>query len=329
MTLSYETLDAVSLGYFALSEDCNGSIAFFNLAILETMKVFPTYTHHFKDYSLPYWLPEGRKGRMQITIHFEPAGARLPVVSMRNALFMGLRRTELVLDKALGIHTLQENGHGTWMSSMPQEIEQHHRQLAGLKGRVLIGGLGLGLAPALLNSMEEVEQVVVVEKSFEVLDLVGKYIPKKKVSIVHTDLYEYLLRAKKKKMRFDCAFYDIWCSTGERTLLEHIHPLKQLSQGIVSIERIQCWNEDEMLGQVRSACQNLALFLTLEKGHAMRGILDCPQEKWDAFKTHHGLAAYFCDWVRNARPSVQQLTDRVDEFIADARNPVTFAKKWK
>jgi hypothetical protein len=36
-----------------------------------------------------------------------------------------------------------------WMSTLPQEIEQHERQLANFHGDVLVGGLGLGLAIAL------------------------------------------------------------------------------------------------------------------------------------------------------------------------------------
>lgn len=289
-------------------------------------KVFPTYTHHGREYSLPYWLPEGKNGKSEVSIEFKDAGSRLPLVSMRNSLFMGLQQCNLILDRPLGIHHLKEIGQGTWMSSMPQEIEQHHRQLAGMKGRVLVGGLGLGLAVAILEGVEAITEIVVVEKNSELLQLVGKFIPKDKTKLLHFDLYEYL---KRDRETFDFAFYDIWQSTGEHVLTEHVMPLRRLSQHAVRQDCIQCWNEGEMIGQVHMGCRTAVMyyFCDAPADNPFKTMFSISDEEFERRRSV-GLVWYFYRWLRRSNPSQNYALAAADEFAAALRDPMRFDKEW-
>ena len=288
------------------------------------MKAFPTYLHEGKDYSLPYYLAEQKRGKYQISIEFYPAGARLPVVSMRNAIFMGLKPTVLTLERPLGVHELRENGHGIWMTTMPQEIEQHQRQLNLMHGRVLVGGLGLGVAVAMLENNKNVKEIVVVEQTYEIMQMVSPWLTKRKTSTFRGDLYAYLKMAKKDGIKFDCAFYDIWCPTGERVLMEHVLPLRKASEGVVT-GNIENWNEDEMIGQVYMHCQTAAL---LADDKSMAHPVTTDEEMFRRIKEGNGLAWYFYKWMREQKPSRSQVLKKAEEFRDDLKCPATLEKKW-
>lgn len=290
------------------------------------MKVFPTYRHDDgREYSLPFYIPPKRKGHFSVSIEFKPAGAKLPVVSMRNSIFMGLPTCEVLLEKPLGIHYLKEEGHGTWMTSMPQEIEQISRQVMNMSGRVLVGGLGLGLAACYLEGNDKVTEIVVVEKSYAILELVSIHMPKRKTCFVREDLYTYLKNCTRK---FDHAFYDIWCPTGESILTQHVLPLRRLSRGLLPQKNIECWNEDEMIGQVRSSCETSLLFLDAPEGSPFRAVLECDKERFEKMKNAHGMVWYWYRWLREDEPTKQQAAAKVKQFIADLKDPDKFEEEW-
>lgn len=132
------------------------------------------------------------------------------------------------------------------MTDLPIEQEQHRNHLVGFKGSVLVGGLGLGVMAALLAKKRDVRHITIVEKSSDVLRLVGSHVPRK-AEVVEADLFEYL---KTTRDRFHYAFYDIWASDSEYTFHNMVVPLRQLSTGIVDNNRIVCWNENVMRGQL-------------------------------------------------------------------------------
>lgn len=290
------------------------------------MKSFPTYVRDGKCYSLPFPMNVGKSGKMQIEIYVEPAGARLPVVSMRNALFMGLRQTVLTLTEPLHIHRLKQNGYGVWMTTMPQEVEQHIRQLKGFHGTVLVGGLGLGVAVAILEKMPKVKKIIVVEKSKDVINLVWPYLPKRKTSIVNDDLYHYLEEAKANSCHCDCAFYDIWCPTGEAVLVEHTMPLRRLSEGVVT-SRIECWNEDEMIGQVRMECMTGTLMMDAENKSWPHPI-NCDEATFKKIQRRLDLTWYFHRWVRTQKPTKEQAVAMVEVFCETIKMPRLFDERW-
>lgn len=80
-------------------------------------------------------------GQYSIRRQWYEAGASLPVVSMRDALFAGLPQTDLEAKGPTCIHVL-DGPEGTWMTDLPCELVQMYLQLAKYaSGRVLIGGL--------------------------------------------------------------------------------------------------------------------------------------------------------------------------------------------
>jgi len=78
-------------------------------------------------------------------------------------------------------------------------------------GKVLIAGLGLGMILTTIVPKPEVEKVVVVELSQDVIDLVEPHIRNylgefsSKLEIVHSDIFDYIPTEK-----FNTIFFDIW-----------------------------------------------------------------------------------------------------------------------
>lgn len=92
------------------------------------------------------------------------------------------------------------------MSNTPAEIEDHRIFINKAFGKVLIGGLGLGMVLKCLLEKDIITKVTVVEKSADVIKLVAPtYICDPRVEIIHADIFEY-----KPTERYDCAWFDIW-----------------------------------------------------------------------------------------------------------------------
>lgn len=190
-------------------------------------------------------IPEGSSGKFKVEHFTFPAGHRLETANMRTAMMGGQKSITLTWPHETKWHRLTEGG-GVWMSDLPIEVAQHLVALAELKGkRVLIGGLGIGLTLAILAARETPPTITVVEKSADVIKLVGPHI-RGKAKIVHSCLHKFL---KATNERYDAAFYDIWQSDGEHTFFETVVPLLAESDKTVK-RRPLCWNEDVMRGQL-------------------------------------------------------------------------------
>ena len=74
-------------------------------------------------------------------------------------------------------HTLSEGDDGVWMTDLPIEQFQADNMLyEKVYGTVLIGGLGLGYAAQLIASQPQVNRIIVIDKSQDVVDLVWKHL---------------------------------------------------------------------------------------------------------------------------------------------------------
>ncbi len=92
------------------------------------------------------------------------------------------------------------------MSNTPAEIADHRKFIREASGKVLVGGLGLGMVLKYLLDKKSVTKVTVVEKSSDVIKLVASsYTDDPRVEIVNADIFEY-----KPTERYDCAWFDIW-----------------------------------------------------------------------------------------------------------------------
>src|SRR5262249_27863944 len=123
---------------------------------------------------LPFPLRPGKSGKIEIKTETVKKGTSLCLVSVRNAIFMGLQQSRIVLDHDTEILTLsEEDVSDRWMSTMPQEAEQHWRQLRHAHGNVLVGGLGLGMAVGILRENPRVTSITAIEINPDVIRLVG------------------------------------------------------------------------------------------------------------------------------------------------------------
>lgn len=196
-------------------------------------------------YQTPIDVAPAKSGRMRVR-HRTLTG-ETPIVGWRQAVLRGVRPVKAMLKNPLRIHELVEDGRGVWMSDLPEELNQIHEAVhrARPRGRVLVGGLGLGILPAVLRSIADVAEIVVVECSKDVIALCRA----PGYRVVRADLYRYL---RDERTLFDCYMLDTWTGTGEIAWWREVLPLRRLirrRQGLTPT--IHCWAEDIMWGQVK------------------------------------------------------------------------------
>lgn len=199
----------------------------------------------------PLNIPERKIGGYAIVHKIEPPHTRFDTASERCRLF-GQKSETLSWPFETTWHKLVSDEHGVWMSDLPCEQAQHAKMLKGVKGSVLVGGLGIGLTPAMLGQSGDVDSIVIVEQSQEVIDLVRGSLPYRDVNIavVRQDLFAFLTAEAKTQDYgpFDYGLFDIWQSDSENTFFNTVLPLKEL--GDFSCTEMRCWNEDIMRGQL-------------------------------------------------------------------------------
>lgn len=93
------------------------------------------------------------------------------------------------------------------MEDTPFELKTHLGFILSAYGKVLITGLGLGCVIRGLQANPNVENIVCIENSPNVLKMVAPYMPKEKLTIVEADALEWTGRNKDP---FDCAWHDLW-----------------------------------------------------------------------------------------------------------------------
>ena len=98
-----------------------------------------------------------------------------------------------------------------WMAACQEDESKLYLpfyQSCGLlsEGNVLIGGLGLGCDLLNIVSIDEVQDVVAIEKHQEVIDLVWPYIPHDKAKLVRGDVNDFLSITDNL---FDIVYFDI------------------------------------------------------------------------------------------------------------------------
>lgn len=107
------------------------------------------------------------------------------------------------------------------MSDTSMEKRTNANFVRNAHGKVLIGGLGIGLILLVIQDKEEVEQITVVEKNREVIELVGRQLPlNSKVTIVDDDVFTY-----KPLFKYNTIYMDIWNYVNEDVYQEEMKPL--------------------------------------------------------------------------------------------------------
>jgi len=99
----------------------------------------------------------------------------------------------------------------TLMIDSPVEVYGLGRLARRARGRVLVGGLGLGIVVHQLTKIKSVGQILVVEISSEVIDVVKPYLPNEgRVEVVCEDFFKFVQSHK----GFDTIITDMWTGYG-------------------------------------------------------------------------------------------------------------------
>lgn len=96
------------------------------------------------------------------------------------------------------------------MSDTPVELRDHFEVVDRAKGQVLIHGLGLGVVTEACLRKPEVDHVIVIEISEDVIKLVGTYLKERwgnRLTILRADSLTW---KPPKGFRYDVVWYDIW-----------------------------------------------------------------------------------------------------------------------
>lgn len=140
-----------------------------------------------------------------------------------------------------------------WMTLTPVDMDTCQDAIKEAKGRVVTFGLGLGYYAFMVSEKETVEEVVVIERSEDVISLfkqvlLPQFPHKDKIRIISADAFVYAKEVMPKE-NFDYAFVDTWRDAGDG--LEHYLKMKQyehLSPGTV----FSYWIEDTLLSRLRA-----------------------------------------------------------------------------
>ena len=170
-------------------------------------------TNPMGDYSpMREILTPARKGRFVLEYDTIPAGVTLRswAASIGSCQHTFLRPYNLVRM----IEVAPDRTRSLWMSDSPLEINTNALFIGQAKGRVLIGGLGIGYVAWQCSIKEDVTRVKVLEIQPDVQALVGPQLdPHAGVPIEHElcDVRDYLAdRPKSQEDLWDCIYLDIW-----------------------------------------------------------------------------------------------------------------------
>lgn len=257
-------------------------------------------TRQKRNWLTPLSIPARKSGNYRIEHLVIPAGEKVLLNNTRNAL-LGDQRAEafnLVYDIDTTWHELI-GPTGTLMTDLPVEQRQMEACIKGMRGNILVGGLGLGLASKLLAQKKSVTHITVVEVSKDVIRLVEGSAHDPKVEIVCQDLFTFLENLPQKE-NFTAAFFDIWQSDSELTFFNVVCPLINMSRGKIR-QRPVCWNEQVMRGQlelsIKSGLSLLKAMSTQDPSHGFHKYppwgertgsiwTDWPQPYWNWWKEY-------------------------------------------
>ena len=200
----------------------------------------------FSTYFPPVDLEPKKSGEYEIKRTILKPGREMTVVSMRNYLMMGYRPLKIKLDCDRALHELIRKGQGLMMSDSPQEMFLQYDMYKRAKGKVLVGGLGLGMYARMIEKKDEVTEIVVVEISQDVINIST---PKKskKIRIIKDDITNFLKTTEEK---FDYIYIDTYYGTGASEYLNTVAPLRKILKERFPDTGADFWAEEEMKSQL-------------------------------------------------------------------------------
>jgi hypothetical protein len=129
------------------------------------------------------------------------------------------------------------------MTDTDAEMIDFLQGIREIKGRVLMGGLGLGLAVKALLMLDTVSYIEVVELDQDLIDLVGPHYKDPRLRIVQGDIFKY--RCERNVTKFDWAWYDIWDTISDDNLPEMRRLRRRFANRMSGNGKQLCWAEKE------------------------------------------------------------------------------------
>lgn len=133
------------------------------------------------------------------------------------------------------------------MSNTPMEKRTNREVINKANGDVLIAGLGLGLILLPIQEKENVKSITVVEKSNDIIKLVGNQLDlNNKVKIINDDIFTYESKLS-NNTKFDTIYFDIWNEINKTIYEEQMLYLKEIYNKYKRFNNsyIKCWAEYE------------------------------------------------------------------------------------
>lgn len=146
-------------------------------------------------------IPEGEVGTAR-TSYIQLSKEDVFIDNLHN-IFNGFSQGVVEPGKYTRLHV-----NGTlYMSDTPMERQSNSWFVSRANGRVLIAGLGIGLVLPPILAKENVSEVVIVERSQDVIDLISPHFDSPKLKIIQADVFEW---KPAKGEKFDTIYFDIW-----------------------------------------------------------------------------------------------------------------------
>jgi hypothetical protein len=141
------------------------------------------------------------------------------------------------LDKPVPVTNLKIKGK-TWMVDDVLHNEGMKALAEHSKGKVVIGGLGLGLLAHHLHNNPKVSEITIYERSKDVINLMKDNLPKGKISIKNEDIY-------RMKGCPDTIILDIWVGkTDIHTLAEFMGSIATFKK-MCPVTPVYIWGSNE------------------------------------------------------------------------------------
>lgn len=114
-------------------------------------------------------------------------------------------------------------GNEVWMTDAEFECYSNQKIVIRAYGDVLVAGLGLGLILGPMLAMEDISSVTVLEKSPDVIALVGPWYQSEKLTIIEANVHEWT----PPKKAYNFVYFDIWPNVPNSDQRAEISTLKK------------------------------------------------------------------------------------------------------
>lgn len=134
-------------------------------------------------------------------------------------------------------------GKKEWMLDAPSEANTNDPYAYKAKGKVLSFGLGIGYFAFMCSQNEAVKEIIIIERSKEVIRMFEKYLlpqfpQKEKIRLVQGDAFDYFTEAFVKNA--DYVYVDIWQNHQDGLVIIE----KLLEKYLPELAKVDFWIED-------------------------------------------------------------------------------------